>query len=87
MERLMGEGTRAKDSVRALLDRLPDDCNLERVVEEILLLDRPWLNDSALPPLTETQRAALAESIAHHRRHPEPRTPWRQALERIGRGR
>ena len=87
MEKLMSEGTGAKDTVRALLDRLPDDCDLERVVEEILLLDGPWLTDSALPPLTETQRAALAESIAHHRRHPEARTPWRQALERIGRGR
>ena len=87
MERLMGEGTRAKDSVRALLDRMPDDFNLESVSEEILLLEGPWLDESAPPPLTETQRAALVESIAHHRRHPEDRTPWRQALERIGRGR
>jgi hypothetical protein len=87
MEKHMDEGTRAKDSIRALLDRLPDDCNLESVIEEILLLDGPWLTDSALPPLTEEQRAALVESIAHHRRHPEARTPWRQALERIGRGR
>ena len=83
----MGEETRAKDAVRALLDRLPDDCKLESVIEQILLLEGPWLDGPALPPLTEAQRTALDESIAHHRRHPEARTPWRQALERIGRGR
>ena len=83
----MSEGTGAKDAVRVLPDRLPSDCKLERVIEEILLLDGPWLDGSALPPLTEPKRAVLAESIVHHRRHPEARTPWREALERIGRAR
>ena len=87
MENRMSEGTGAKHAVRALLDRLPDDCNLESVIEEILLLEGPWLEEPGLLPLTEAQRTALAESIAHHRSHPEARTPWRQALERIGRGR
>lgn len=80
----MAERTRAKDAVRAILDRLPDDCKLESVVEQILLLDGPWLDESDLSPLTDAQRAALAESIAHHRLHPEARTPWRAALQRLG---
>lgn len=83
----MSDGTRAKDAVRALLDRLPDDCKLESVIEQLLLLDGPWLDESELAPLTDAQRAALAESIAHHRQHPEARTPWREALQRLGRGR
>jgi len=87
METVMGDNGSAKDVVRALLDRLPDDCKLDDVIDEILLLDGPWLEESALPPLTENQRAALDESIEHLRRHPDRRTPWRQALERIGRGR
>lgn len=86
METVMGENGSAKDAVRALLDRLPDDCKLEDVVEQILLLDGPWLQESELPPLTEVQRAALDESIAHHRHNPEGKTPWRDVLERIGRG-
>lgn len=87
MEMIMSEKARAKDAVRALLDRLPDDCKLEDVIEQILLLEGPWLDESSLPPLTDAQRAALEESIAHHELHPERTTPWRQALERIGRGR
>ncbi len=87
MKKLMAERTDTKDVVRALLDRLPDDCKLENVIEQILLLDGPWLDESDLPALTDEQRAALAESIAHHRQQPDARTPWREALERIGRGR
>ena len=82
MEITMG----AKEVVRELLDRLPDDCKLEDVIEQIMLLDGPWIDEQDLPPLTQAQRDALEESIAHHRRHPERTTPWRQALERIGRG-
>jgi hypothetical protein len=77
----------AKDVVRALLDRMPDDCRLEDVIEQIMLLEGPWLDESDLPPLTEAQRIALEESIAHHKLHPERAIPWREALERIGRSR
>jgi hypothetical protein len=87
MENGMTDGTGAKDAIRTLLDRLPDDCSLESVIEEILLLEGPWLEADALPPLSEAHRAALAESIDHHRSHPDARTPWRRALERIGRRR
>ena len=70
----------AKDVIRALLDRLPDDCKLDDVVEQIMLLDGPWIEESDLPPLTEAQRAALEESIEHHRRHPERALRWREVL-------
>jgi len=83
MESQMSEPTRAKDVVRALLDRLPDDCQLEQVIEEILLLAGPWCEPASLPALTEAQRAALADSIQHHRQNPELRRPWREALEKI----
>jgi hypothetical protein len=85
VEKFMSDGTGAKAAVRALLDRLPDDCNLESVIEEILLLEGPWCAEAELPPLTEPQRAALAESIAHHRQHPGASTPWREVLDRVGR--
>lgn len=72
----------AKDAVRALLDRLPDDCNLEDVIEQIAMLEGPWLEESELPPLTQAQRDALDESVEHHRRHPERALPWREVLEK-----
>lgn len=77
-----GRNARAKDAVRELLDRLPDDCKLDEVIDQILLLEGPWLEEHSLAPLTEAQRAALEESIEHHRRHPERALPWREALRK-----
>jgi hypothetical protein len=81
MEMIMG----AKDAVRALLDRLPDDCKLDEVIEQIVMLDGPWLDEANLPPLTQAQRDAIDESIDHLERHPETAAPWREALERMRR--
>lgn len=80
MEMMMG----AKDAVRALLDRLPDDCKLDEVIEQITLLDGPWQGEAELPPLTQAQRDALDESLAYHKQHPERALPWREALRRTG---
>jgi hypothetical protein len=80
MESAMG----AKDTVRALLDRLPDDCRLEEVIDELIRLEVP-ADEQDLPPLTQAQRDALDESLAHHERHPERAVPWsefRRKLER-----
>lgn len=83
MELSMG----AKDAVRALLDRLPDDCKLEDVIEQIMLLEGPWwLEERDLPPLTQAQKAALDEAIAHLERDPGSAVPWREALQRIRSG-
>ncbi len=81
MELIMG----AKEAVRALLDRLPDDCKLDDVIEQITLLEGPWLDEATLPPLTQAQRDAIDESIDHLERNPESAIPWREALERMRR--
>lgn len=75
----------AKEAIRGLLDRMPDDCTLVDVIDEITKLDGPWLSESDLPPLTQAQRDAIDESIDHHKRHPETAVPWREALERMRR--
>lgn len=74
-----------KDTVRALLDRMPDDCNLIDVIDEITELDGPWPSESDLTPLTQAQCDAIDESIEHLERHPETAVPWREALERMRR--
>ena len=81
METTMG----AKEIVRELLDRLPDDCNLDQVIDEIIKLEGPWPSESDLPPLTQAQRDAIDESIDHLERDPETAVPWRDALERMRR--
>ena len=81
MEMTMG----AKEVVRELLDRLPDGCKLEDVIEEILKLEGPWSSEVELPPLTQAQRDAIDESMDHLERHPESAVPWREALERMRR--
>jgi hypothetical protein len=83
VETILGETMCAKDAVRALLDRLPDDCRLDEVIEQILLLEGPWLDQANLPPLTRAQQDALDESIAHLERDPDSAIPWRDALQRI----
>ena len=79
MEITMG----AKEIVRELLDRLPEGCNLEEVIEAILKLDGPWLSESELPPLTQAQRDAIDESIDHLEQNPESAVPWREAVARM----
>ena len=83
METAMG----AKDTVRALLDRLPDDCTLEDVIERLLTLEAASSEESRLPPLTPAQRQALDEELARIDADPDSGTPWREALDRIGRRR
>lgn len=79
MEMAMG----AKEVIRALLDRLPDDCKLDDVIEHILLLERERSHESSLPSLTPAQRDALDEAIQHLERNPDSAVPWREALQRI----
>jgi hypothetical protein len=81
MESAMG----TKDTVRALLDHLPDACRLEEVIDELIRLDVP-ADEQDLPPLTQAQREALDESLAHHERHPERAVPWREFLRSLERG-
>jgi hypothetical protein len=82
MESTMG----AKDTVRAVLDRMPDECTLDQVIRELCAIETAELDEKDLPPLTKAQRDALDESIAHHEAHPAEGVPWREALRRIERG-
>jgi len=75
-----------KDTVRAVLDRLPDDCKLAEIIDQLCMIEAAELDEKDLPPLTQAQRDALDESIAHHERHPERALPWREVLRKIERG-
>ena len=79
METSMG----AKDGVRALLDRLPDDCTIVDVIDAILTIDDASLDETALPPLTQAQRDELDRRLDALERDAEPGTPWREALQEI----
>ena len=79
METSMG----AKDVVRALLDRLPDDCTIVDVIDAILTIDDASLDETALPPLTQAQRDELDRRLDALERDAEPGTPWREALQEI----
>lgn len=78
---------RVKDTVRAVLDRLPDDCKLAEVIDELCRIEAVETDERNLAGLTRAQRAALDEAIAHHEAHPEEGLPWREALRRIERQR
>ena len=53
----------AREAIRELLDRMPDDCNLVDVIDEIMKLDGPWLDEADLPRLTQAQRDALDQPL------------------------
>jgi hypothetical protein len=76
MEITMG----VKDTVRALLDRLPDDCKLEEVIELLCLLVPPRPDDAELAPLTDAQRRELDRRLDLLDTEPEPDTDWREFL-------
>ena len=82
MESAMG----VKDVVKALLDRLPDDCSLDDVIDRLYELDR-LDRESAdrAPALTAEQEAELGRRIELLERDPGRLIPWaefRRELER-----
>jgi putative addiction module component (TIGR02574 family) len=83
MESAMG----AKDTVRALLDRLPDDCTIEEVIAELYRLEDLGPEEVALPQLTQAQRDEIDRRLAEFEREPESVVPWREFLRRLERGR
>jgi hypothetical protein len=82
MESAMG----AKDTVRALLDRLPDDCRLEEVIDELIRLETSDQDEGQLPPLTLAQREEIERRLAALDREPESTVPWREFLRSLERG-
>lgn len=83
MESAMG----VKDVVRSLLDRLPDDCSLEEVIEHLLALEAVDRGEWSEADLTPVQRQALDEELERLAREPDGGIPWREALPRIERRR
>jgi len=79
MESAMG----AKDVVKALLERLPDDCSLDDIIDRLYELERVSSHDDTA--LTPAQRAELARRLALLEREPGHLIPWadfRRELDR-----
>ncbi|MCX5740556.1 MAG: hypothetical protein NTZ61_19050 [Proteobacteria bacterium] len=81
MEITMG----VKDTVRALLERLPDDCKLEEVIDQLCLLEAPRPDDAEMAPLSDGQRRELERRLDLLDTETEPDVPWREALDRMRR--
>ena len=81
MESLMG----VKDAVKALLERLPDDCNLDDVIDRLYELQLLERSESSAPPLTQAQRTELDRRLDRLMQDPGRTIPWedvRRELER-----
>lgn len=75
----------AKDAVRALLDRLPDDCSLDEILDRIYEIEVPDGERAVAPELTDAQRAELDRRLALYEQEPSRTIPWdefRRELER-----
>ncbi|MBS1215684.1 MAG: hypothetical protein H6R20_658 [Proteobacteria bacterium] len=81
MEITMG----VKNTIRALLERLPDDCELEDAIDQLCLLEAPRQNDAEMEPLTDAQRRELARRLDLLDSESEPDVPWREVLDRTRR--
>lgn len=76
MEIAMG----VKDTVRALLERLPDDCKLEEVIDQLCMLEAPRSGGAEGAPLTDAQRLELERRLDRLDGDQEPDVPWRDFL-------
>lgn len=82
MEITMG----VKDTVRALLEDLPDDCKLEEVIDQLCLLEAPSRDGAEIAPLTDAQRRELELRLDRLDTETEPDMPWREFLGSLERG-
>ena len=82
MEITMG----VKDTVRALLERLPDDCKLEDVIDQLCRLEVPPPDGAEMAPLTDAQRRELERRLDLLDSETEPDVPWREFLGSLERG-
>jgi putative addiction module component (TIGR02574 family) len=74
----MESGMGVKDAVRALLERLPDDCNLDDVIDRLYELQLLEGDESDLPPLTEAQRSEIDRRLERLMRDPGRTVPWQE---------
>lgn len=82
MESAMG----AKDAIRALLERLPDDCTVAEVIEHLCRMEDQQGGEAELPPLTAAQRAEIERRLEALDREEEPLVSWRDFLRELERG-
>lgn len=82
METTMG----AKDTIRALLAQLPDDCTIADVIEHLRRMEGERSAESELPPLTAAQRAEIERRLAALDQEEEPLVSWREFLRGLERG-
>lgn len=74
-----------KDTVRALLDRMPDDCKLDEIIDRLYELEVPAGEALAAAELTPAQRAEIDRRLDLLERDPGRLIPWsefRRELER-----
>jgi hypothetical protein len=64
---------------------LPDDCELEDIIDQLYLLEAPHPNDAEMAPLTDAQRRELARRLDLLDSESEPDVPWREVLDRTRR--
>lgn len=81
MESTMG----VKDAIKALLERLPDDCSVDDVIDRLYELQHLAEHEGAEAALTQAQREELDRRLDQLEREPGPTLPWdevRRELER-----
>ena len=83
MEHAMG----VKDTVKALLERLPNECTLGEVIDELCRLEATEAGVESLPPLTPAQREEIERRLEALDREPPSTVPWREFLQSLDRDR
>ena len=81
MESTMG----VKDAVKALLERLPDDCSVDDVIDRLYELQHSDGREKSAATLTQAQRDELDRRLDQLEREPGRTIPWdevRRELER-----
>lgn len=81
MESTMG----VKDAVKALLERLPDDCSVDDIIDRLYELQGVVGGAGATAGLTQAQRNELDRRLDQLEREPGSTVPWdevRRELER-----
>jgi putative addiction module component (TIGR02574 family) len=74
-----------KDAVKALLERLPDDCSVDDVIDRLYELQQPAERKQSTTALTSAQREELDRRLDALEREHGRTIPWeevRRELER-----
>lgn len=75
------------DVQAGLLERLPDDCNLDDVIDRLYELQLLESNESNAPPLTQAQRTELDRRLDRLMQDPGRTIPWADVRRKLERSR